>query len=660
MALFFTGLGTLVGSGVMAALCYRRATLATRVAVTGAIFGAGLVLVPALPTLFGGGTLVASLPWSMPGAALRVGLDPLAALFVVPMAVLGVLAAIYGARYLDPAHANGTLGVHWLAFNTLIASMLLVVVAQNGVLFLLAWEVMSLSSFVLVLYDGSAAEVRRAAWVYLVATHLGTACLLAFFTIFGAAASSFDFDAMRASATAVPAGLLFVLALIGFGTKAGFMPFHVWLPEAHPAAPSHVSALMSGVMIKSGIYGLLRALTLFGPPPAWWGFLLLSIGVTSAVLGIVLALAQHDLKRLLAYCSVENIGIIAVGVGLGLLGKAYGLPVLTALGFGGALLHVVNHAIAKGLLFFGAGAVLHATDTRDLNRLGGLLCRMPLTGATFCVGSAAICGLPPFGAFVSELLLYSAAFVAGTTGSPALVAAAAIAITGLALGGGFAAACFAKAFGIAFLGEPRSAAAAAAHEVGTPLTAVMLVLSVAAALSGVLAPWVVGSLAGAVANASGTSLNGTTAGLGVAVDGLFFVSLAAGILIAVVLVLTLTRWLLLRRRPIGATGTWDCGYARPSPRMQYTASSFAAPLVELFQGVLRTHRRFTPPVAIFPPSATLSTHTPDTLQELLYAPIFVGISNALASFRPLQHGRVQLYVLYIAVTLGLLLLWSFQ
>ena len=272
------------------------------------------------------------------------------------------------------------------------------------------------------------------------------------------------------STAAAPGGVLFLLAVIGFGTKAGFIPMHVWLPEAHPAAPSHVSAVMSGVMIKTGIYGLLRMLTLLGPPPAWWGWTLLAIGAVSGILGVLYALSQHDLKRLLAYHSVENVGIIALGLGVGLLGISYGNPAMAVLGFTGGLLHVVNHALFKGLLFLGAGSVLHATGT-EIDRLGGLLRRMPVTGATFLVGAAAISGLPPLNGFVGEFLIYLGA-MAGLAGQARVVSAwplmAVLVVGGLALIGGLAAACFTKAFGIVFLGEPRGAEAARATKPARP------------------------------------------------------------------------------------------------------------------------------------------------------------------------------------------------
>ena len=303
------------------------------------------------------------------------------------------------------------LGAYWFFFNGLAASMAMVAVAANGVLFLICWEVMALCSFFLVTFESEEESVQRAGWTYLVATHIGTAFLLVLFLMLGrqAGGGSLDFDTFLAARghMGAAADVLFLLALVGFGAKAGFVPFHIWLPEAHPAAPSPVSAVMSGVMLKTGIYGILRTLTFLGAPHLWWGWLLIATGLVSGIFGVLMALAQHDLKRLLAYHSVENIGIIALGLGLGVLGVAWRLPALAVLGFAGGLLHVVNHALFKGLLFMGAGSVQHATGTREIDLLGGLIKRMPWTGRTFLIGAVAICGLPPLNGFVSELLIYT-------------------------------------------------------------------------------------------------------------------------------------------------------------------------------------------------------------------------------------------------------------
>jgi formate hydrogenlyase subunit 3/multisubunit Na+/H+ antiporter MnhD subunit len=512
------------------------------------------------------------------------------------------------------------------------------------------------------MFDHERAGVRRAGWTYLVATHLGTAALLVMFVLAGEAAGSFEFsDFARLSSAPPPfATLLFLLAVVGFGTKAGFVPLHIWLPEAHPAAPSHVSAVMSGVMIKTGIYGLVRMLVLLGPPIAWWGWLLVGIGVTSGVLGVLFALAQHDLKRLLAYHSVENIGIITLGLGLGTVGLAAGMPVLAVLGFGGGLLHVLNHALFKGLLFLGAGCVLHATGSREIDQLGGLLRRMPWTGACFLLGAVAISGLPPLNGFVSEFLIYVAAFrgVVGATGTVAVVASGLATIAALALIGGLAVACFAKAFGIVFLGEPRSVCAAGAHEVGPAMCGPMVLLAGACLTVGVLpgvAMRVLGPTLTLVARQAGPAGAAAVTDAG---DVVVVIGAGAALLAAGILAVTLLRSRLLRGRAVETAVTWDCGYAQPTARMQYTASSFAQPLTALFRVVLRTQTHAKPLVGLFPRQGTLVTETPDAFRETVFRPAFAAIGQALGRLRPLQHGRMHLYVLYIVLTLIALIAWK--
>jgi formate hydrogenlyase subunit 3/multisubunit Na+/H+ antiporter MnhD subunit len=539
----------------------------------------------------------------------------------------------------------------------------LVLIARNGVLFLAAWEGMALASFFPVVFENEKAEVRKAGWIYLTATHLGTAFLLVLFVLWAQASGSFDFDGFGAAAAQAPAlaGLLFVLAVVGFGTKAGFMPLHVWLPEAHPAAPSHVSAVMSGVMIKTGIYGLVRMLTLLGPPPLWWGWVLIGIGATSGVLGVLFALAQHDLKRLLAYHSVENIGIITLGLGLGLLGLSSGRPALAVLGFGGGLLHVLNHALFKGLLFFGAGAAAHGSGTREMDRLGGLLKRMPWTGAAFLVGAAAICGLPPLNGFISEFLIYWGAFngAAGAGGYAAVFVPTLALIGVLALIGGLAAACFIKAFGIVFLGEPRSKEAGHAHEVGWAMRRPMLLLAGGCAAIGLWPAPVLRILRPLLNTIIGTAAAADPV-WGEAGGVLTRLSLGAGVFSALVGLLLFIRARLLAGRPVEETVTWDCGYARPTARMQYTASSFAQPLTSFFHKILRTEIQLRPPEGLFPKAAALSTHAPDWAEAGLFRPLFTGAERLLSKLRPFQEGRVQVYVLYIVLTLIALVVWKMR
>jgi hydrogenase-4 component B len=445
--------------------------------------------------------------------------------------------------------------------------------------------------------------------------------------------------------------------VIGFGTKAGFMPFHVWLPEAHPASPSHVSAVMSGVMIKTGIYGLIRTITYLGPPPPWWGWTLIGIGVVSGVLGVLYALAQHDLKRLLAYHSVENIGIISLGLGTGLLGRSYGLPAMAYLGFAGALLHVVNHAAFKGLLFLCSGAVAHAVHTREIDRMGGLLKRMPWTGVLFLVGATAICGLPPLNGFVSEFLIYLGALEGIIHLGAAGAAVGAVVIGALALIGGLAAACFAKAFGIVFLGEPRTEPAATAPESGWSMRVPMILLAAACVAIGLLGPVLVGGVRAVVASAAGL-LPGDAVGHEMAIGSLRMIIVVATVLIVTVSALLVGRSRLLSGRTVETSVTWDCGYAAPTPRMQYTASGFAEPLTRLFRFALRTERKFSPPRGLFPHDSSLSTHTPDWMHERIYNTGFSATEKLVSKLKWLQSGQMQLYILYIALTLFLLLIWK--
>ena len=329
MTVFLVSVGLLLFSALAAALASRSPRMATLLGAGGAVAACGLGLAPAIRGIHGPESTLRWC-WSVPGGSFNVAIDPLSAVFLIPIFGLSLVAAIYGAKYMLSHAGRRPIGWSWCFFNLLVGGMAMVVVARNAVLFLMSWEVMAVASFFLVTFEDNKPSVRAAGWTYLVASHLGTAFLFVMFLLMGP--ESLDFDHFTATATP---GVLFLLAIVGFGTKAGFMPFHVWLPEAHPAAPSHVSAVMSGVMIKTGIYGLLRVLLMLGPPPSWWGWVLVAIGLSSGIMGVLFALAQHDLKRLLAYHSAENIGIITLGLGAGLLGVSYRSPLLAFFGFAG-------------------------------------------------------------------------------------------------------------------------------------------------------------------------------------------------------------------------------------------------------------------------------------------------------------------------------------
>jgi formate hydrogenlyase subunit 3/multisubunit Na+/H+ antiporter MnhD subunit len=537
--------------------------------------------------------------------------------------------------------------------------MLLVVVARDGFTFLMAWEAMSLTSFFLVMFDHEKPGVLKAGWIYLITTHIGTAFLFVMFLMMGSG-GTLDFSSIIARGDLIAPGTLktviFIAAVIGFGTKAGFVPVHIWLPEAHPAAPSHVSAVMSGVMIKTGIYGLLRVMMMLGQPAEWWGWTLIVIGALSGILGILFALAQHDLKRLLAYSSIENIGIITMAIGIGVLGVASHNATMATCGFAGALLHIINHGIFKSLLFLGAGSILHATGTREIDRLGGLMKRMPVTGLTFLVGATAICGLPPLNGFVSEFMVYLAAFTGASTGGQ--VWAGVLVAVSLALIGGVAVASFTKTFGVVFQGEPRSPAARNAHESTLSMRIPMLILAAICVLLGLASPLMLMGLyptlalmaPGAVSREAAAAASHMT----------LTITVASAALIALIVIFAGLRDRLLRNRTERSAPTWDCGYAMSSTKVQYTASSFAEPIVLMFKAVLRTDRDVKAPHGLFPLKASLHTVTTDGFIRYIFGPAVRGVSTVAAMVHGLQQGRTHLYLLYIFATIIVLMAWNLR
>jgi hydrogenase-4 component B len=643
-------------SGAFAVALRSRPVLAQRLATAVLVLGAVLGLAGAGLALAGGGASW-SAPWSTPGGALSIHVDGLSAVFLLPVLALPALGSIYGLGYW-PQHERGAASLRLQAFYGLVTgAMTLVCVASNALLFLAAWEVMALSGFLLVLTEHDRPETQRAAFVYLASAHVGNLALFAVFALLARLAGSWELAAMARLDAGLPiSAWIFVLALFGFGLKAGLMPLHFWLPGAHAAAPSHVSALMSGVLLKTGVYGILRVTGLFAAPPAWWGGTLLAIGVLSGVLGVAFALAQHDLKRLLAYHSVENLGIIAMGAGLALLGRTWADPSLVVLGFAGAALHVVNHATFKGLLFLGAGAVHHATGTRELDRLGGLARAMPVTAALFLVGAAAISGLPPLNGFASEWLVYLASFRAVASDAPPALRLAVLAAPALAFVGGLAAACFAKVYGTVFLGHARTEDGAHAHEAPLAMRVPMVVLAVACLAIG-LAPgaWLP-ALSRAAATWSGLPEAALAPVAARAVAAAWRITGVALTLVVLVGAVLLWRsWRLAGPQPGAAT--WGCGYAYPTARMQYTGSSFAEQLVLRFGWVFFPRRRVVPPDGIFPRRASFGSHVPDTVLDLVIGPVIRSGASAADRLRARLGGRVQTQALLVLLGLLGLLGW---
>jgi hydrogenase-4 component B len=647
-------LGLLVVSALIAALCGRHDRISLTVGTTGSLVACAIGVPLSIAALLNQESSSLRSTWTLPAGEIHVGLDPLTAFFLLCIFTVSGLATLYGAGYLPTYRGRRRLAPAVVFFNLLVASMVLVVLARDAILLIVAWEVMSIASFFLVVYEHDRAEVRRAGVVYLIASQVGVVFLFVLFTLLGRTAGSFDFDLLAHGGIlpASAASTAFIVALIGFGTKAGFWPVHLWLPDAHPAAPSHVSALMSGVMIKMGIYGLLRTLAFLGPPQPWWGGVVIAVGGFSGILGVLHALGQHDLKRLLAYHSVENIGIITLGIGIGLLGQSHGRPEVAFLGYAGALLHVLNHGLFKGLLFHGAGSVLHGTGTRDIDSLGGLYGRMPTTGLTFLIGSVAISGLPPLNGFVSEWLIYFGAFRGGSLLPGEWALFSLLAVVALALIGGLAAACFAKAFGIVFLGEPRTDAPLRARDPGVAMRAAMILGAVSCVAIGF---WPAAAVR--LVSPAAQALGGEDSGSPHAIAALGAVTAVALVLLVCVLALALLRALLLRKRIVAQAVTWGCGYEAPTARMQYTAASFAQPLLEPFAALIPSRLDEAKPQGPFPSGAHYEKHLGDVAGERFIEPAFRRLVGLLARARVLQHGRIQLYLAYVFATLVALLLW---
>jgi len=639
--------------GALGALLPRSGRAAGNLGAGAAVLGSLLGLAAAAQSLAEPTGWALAVSWPPPWGLGRFAMDELSAFFLIPAFLLCGLGAVYGRGYLAHLDEQGRrAGPPWCLYNLLTAAIAGVFTARAPFLFLLCWELMALTSYFLVCQEHEDGAVRRAGRVYLIASHLGAAFLLVLFLMPGATWP--PSDATGIVAGAAPAGLAFCLALVGFGSKAGLAPLSVWLPEAHPAAPSHVSAVLSGVMIKTGVYGILRLLLALDPAP-WWGWALIGLGGATAVIGVAGALCQGELKRLLAWSSMENAGLLLLALGLGALGRASGAPVVAALGFGAALIHVVSHGVFKSLLFFCAGSVLHATGERRMDRLGGLMRRMPATGAAFFIGAAGISGLPPLGCFATELVLGLAALKALLLPTPGLDVPGLTTLAVLALCAGMAAAAFAGARGVVFLGEPRGEAAGAAHEAPAAMRWPMLLLSGLGLLLGLGAPLLLNLALLALRPALPEAVELAAPAL----TALTWSSAGFGLLLALLAGLAgLRRWL-LSGRDVRTGPTWDCGYAAPTARIQYTYTSFAQPLADMFQALTGPRGATTRAHGLFPSRVGYAAEARDRFLAGFLA-LFRFADSRLEALHRLQQGQVHVYVLYIAATLVGLLAWGLK
>ncbi|MBE3573367.1 MAG: hydrogenase 4 subunit B [Moorella humiferrea] len=630
-------------------------------------FGAAIVgMASVIPVLSGGTGFTLEATGFIPFARFIIQVDSLSAFMVLVISLLSAATAIYSLSYMEEYVGRGA-GVMGFFNNLFIASMALVVTIGNAFYFLIFWEMMTLASYFLVCFDQEDEEGVKAGFIYLLMAHAGTAMIMLSFILFFVHTGTFDFASFR-SANLPPATkhLAFLLAFFGFGAKAGIVPLHIWLPRAHPAAPSNASALMSGVMIKTAIYGILRVgVDFLGSSAWWWGLTVLAFGAISAVLGVLYALGEHDLKRLLAYHSVENVGIILMGTGVGMIGVASGQPVLGVLGILAGLYHLINHAVFKGLLFLGAGSVVYRVHTKNMEEMGGLARRMPWTGLAFLIGAVAISAIPPLNGFVSEWFTYQSLFIASTSGILTVKVLSPLFGVMLALTGALAAMCFVKAYGVTFAGPFRSKHAREAREVPVPMLTGMAILAAGCIALGLGAP-VVAPYIGNVASALlGTSPVRVSDGLLV-----FPASSSQAMLSTPLIALLLVGLVTLPLLIVGIQGgmqagrridsePWACGY-KYSPRMASTASAFAQPLRVLFRPVYLLRTTLEGPGytigSYFDGAVVYVARVESMWEHYLYGPLARGTVHLGKRVQALQIGNVRLYCLYIIVTLVILLI----
>jgi hydrogenase-4 component B len=644
VVLLFVPAGTLIArwwsrASLVSSLILLAATV-VGAAVGGACWWRGITVMVNLPGF-------APLPFAF-------AIDRLSAFFLLLICVVAAPVVLFSVSYVERHYEQPRQTWFWVLLPWFLLSMVVVVTASTGFAFLFGWELMTLVSAGLVIVDGDSQERRHNIFIYLLMMHAGAAAVFGAFMLFLPHASGLDYAGMRSAVALMSTGMrtaVFLLAFLGFGTKAGIIPLHLWLPKAHPIAPTPVSALMSGVMLKTAVYGFIRfAFDFLGTGPSWWGYLALAVGALSGVLGVLYAIAENDLKRLLAYSSVENIGIIYLGLGGSLVFAAHHAPGWAALALCAALLHSLNHALFKGLLFLGAGAISDGTHTLDLEELGGLLRRMPATGAACLVACCSIAGLPLFNGFVSEWMLFRS-FLAGAflTTVPAIVVLP-LMMGALALIGGLAAACFAKVYGVAFLGRPRSAAAEVAHEVPLPMQAAMTALAAVCVAIGVFP--------GPLLTTLGINAQELLAGARLPMDVDFFSRLMPWM---VLMVIVIVGGLVGLRRKRSTTPTWACGLPGLDSRMQYTSTAFSKPLRKVFAQVYQPERTVEVlPVdpRYFPSSISYRSVRTTSFERSLYRPAVDAIVATSHRLRRLQTGNIQVYLLYIFLALIGVLIFS--
>lgn len=620
-----------------------------------------LVLVAAVPVWFGAPDLVSRLDWSYPVNEILFRVDPLAAFFLsfsLPMTLLGTLYAVgYLAPTFDKKRHAGT---HFALLNMVSVSFILIYTLENAMVFLLGWEIAALSAWLLVIWDYKNQKIRFAGFNYLVSTHLSLLFLVAAFMVIHSATGGFDFAGYKSflKVSSPLRSVAFLLLMTSFGLKSAFFPFHTWLPRAHSAAPAHVSALMSGVIHKAGLYGMIRIVLLMESPDRWMGWSVVAFSALSAFMGALYTVTQRDIKRLLGYSSTENVGIAGIGIGLGMIGLQLEQPTLVTVGFAGAILHILNHALFKCLLFYAAGSIYRMTHTVDLERLGGLAKKMPQTATTFLIGGLAISALPPFNGFVSEFLIYSGLFNGSVT--PDISRAILIGVAALlAFVGAVSAMAITRSFGIAFLGSPRDTHVVSKGESPISMRATMFFHVAGIAVIGLM-PIVGTSLVVAPTQQLVNLLPQATATSAVIAETLSITAPIAWVVLALLctaLVLLLARRLLVSDRTRRHV-TWGCGYPTTNTRMQYTGSSFSASFMTVFDSLLQLIRRERLPQGPFPESGFLNTHCVDAVERRMFKVLGEGedwIAKGSVGFREEAPFSFGVALLTLLILVGLIL-----
>ncbi|MBI4014826.1 MAG: hydrogenase membrane subunit [Candidatus Aenigmarchaeota archaeon] len=619
----------LLGS-VAVPLLFQRA-IARRISLA-LVFAASAALAAfSLAVIHFNGTVSLALYKILPALTITLYVDRLAAFFMFTVALVSLAVSVYSMSYVEHMRPGARKNILVSAMGVFILSMLLVIASANSFSFLFFWEIMSLSSFVLVMTEYERGETVKAGIFYFIMTQLSTMFLLiAFLALFGISGT---FDIQRVPLTQQVAAAVFLSLFAGFGIKAGAIPFHKWLPYAHPASPSNISALMSGVMLKVAIYGLMRFVLYVLSPELWWGVFILVAGTISAILGVIYALKEHDIKRLLAYHSIENIGIILIGFGLSVIFTDFGLGVLADISLLGALFHTLNHAIFKSLLFMTAGSVVNATGTRDIESMGGLIKRMPLTAALFLIGSVSISAMPPFNGFVSELMIFQSFFQSWTLGSNFVSVILVASLSVLALTSALAAACFVKAFGTIFLAVPRTEKTEKAKEAELPMLAGPAIMAVLCIAFGVLS-YQIFSFAGVALPIPDMLLTGTLLLLSCGLTAAFVFFFAS------------------RKTRTGET--WGCGILSQNGGMEYTASGFAEPIVTIFKPIYRTQkiaeRAYFDKQNVLFKEGTAEIHLLKFFEGYMYMPVARFVSRVSQIVSKMQNGDLDTYVMYIFIT----------